>query len=85
MIKILTRVTKRGVIAIIDFSPLWQTMEEKGITQYRLLKSGIDNKTLDTLKKNNNITLLTLEKLCNILECTPNDIVRFTNDKKALS
>ncbi len=83
MIKILTEATKRGVIAIIDFSPMWQTMEEKGITQYRLLKSGIDNKTLDTLKKNNNITLLTLEKLCNILDCTPNDIVRFTDNKKA--
>ena len=66
------------MIVIIDFSPLWQTMDEKGITQYKLLKSGIDNKTLDTLKKNNNITLLTLEKLCNILDCTPNDIVRFT-------
>ena len=83
MIKILTEATKRGVIAIIDFSPMWQTMEEKGITQYKLLKSGIDNKTLDTLKKNNNITLLTLEKLCNILDCTPNDIVRFTDNKKA--
>jgi len=71
------------VIVIIDFSPLWQTMDEKGITQYKLLKSGIDNKTLDTLKKNNNITLLTLEKLCNILDCTPNDIVRFTDNKKA--
>ena len=75
--------TREGVIAIIDFSPMWQTMEEKGITQYKLLKSGIDNKTLDTLKKNNNITLLTLEKLCNILDCTPNDIVRFTDNKKA--
>ena len=83
MIKILTEATKRGVIAIIDFSPMWQTMDKKGITQYRLLKSGIDNKTLDTLKKNNNITLLTLEKLCNILDCTPNDIVRFTDNKKA--
>ena len=57
-------------------------MEEKGISQYKLLKSGIDNKTLDTLKKNNNITLLTLEKLCDILDCTPNDIVRFTKDKE---
>jgi putative transcriptional regulator len=75
--------TREGVIAIIDFSPMWQTMEEKGITQYKLLKSGIDNKTLDTLKKNNNITLLTLEKICNILDCTPNDIVRFTDNKKA--
>ena len=30
------------------------------------------------LKKNKNITLLTLEKLCDIIKCTPNDIVRFT-------
>ena len=48
------------------------------MTQYQLLKSGVDNKTLDTLKKNKNITLVTLEKLCRILDCTPNDIVRFT-------
>jgi len=67
------------VIVIIDYSPLWQTMKSKNITQYRLLKSGIDNKTLDSLKKNGNITLLTLEKLCRILECTPNDIVKFTD------
>lgn len=65
---------------MIDFEPLWETMNKKGITQYQLLKSGIDNKTLDGLKKNRNITLNTLEKLCCILECTPNDIVRFKNE-----
>ena len=68
------------MIVIIDFSPLWQTMKEKGITQYKLLQSSIDNKTLDTLKKNNNITLLTLEKLCKICDCTPNDIVKFIDN-----
>ena len=47
------------------------------MTQYQLLKAGIDNRTLDSLKKNKNITLLTLEKLCNIIECPPNDIVQF--------
>lgn len=52
-------------------------MERKGITQYHLLKSGIDNKTLDSLKKGKNITLLTVEKLCNIIDCSPNDIVEF--------
>lgn len=62
---------------MIDYSPLWETMKKKQISQYTLLKSGIDNKTLDSLKKNKNITLLTLEKLCIILDCTPNDIVRF--------
>lgn len=52
-------------------------MERKGVTQYYLLKSGIDNKTLDSLKKDKNITLLTVEKLCNIIKCSPNDIVEF--------
>lgn len=62
---------------MLDYAPLWETMEQKGISQYRLLKEGIDNKTLDSIKKGNNITLLTLEKLCTILDCTPNDVVRF--------
>ncbi len=67
------------VRAIIDYGPLWETMERLNVTQYQLLKGGIDNKTLDSLKKNRNITLLTMEKLCRIIGCTPNDIVRFTD------
>ena len=63
---------------MLDYGPMWETMRLKGITQYSLLKSGIDNKTLDSLKKGKNITLLTLEKLCDILDCTPNEIVKFT-------
>ena len=51
------------VVTIIDYSPLWKTMEYKGISQYTLLKNGIDNKTL--------------EKICKILDCQPNDVVRF--------
>lgn len=61
---------------MIDFAPLWETMHKKNVTQYQLIKQGIDNKTLDSLKKNKNITLNTVEKLCRILDCTPNDIVR---------
>lgn len=62
---------------MIDYSPLWETMKKRNISQYRLLKSGIDNKTLDSLKKNKNITMMTMEKLCRILDCEPNDIVKF--------
>ena len=65
------------MVKIIDYSPLWETMKSKELSQYQLLKQGIDNKTLDALKKNKNITLLTVEKLCDILQCTPNDIVEF--------
>jgi len=66
---------------VLDYSPMWETMERKEISQYRLLKAGIDNKTLDSIKKGNNITLLTLEKICSILGCTPNDVVRFTPNR----
>ena len=52
-------------------------MKSKKISQYQLLKIGIDNKTLDGLKHNKNITVLTLEKLCTIIGCTPNDIIEF--------
>ena len=67
----------KELIKIISYEPLWKTMENKGISQYFLLKSGIDNKTLDSLKKNKNVTLLTVEKLCHLIGCTPNDIVEF--------
>ena len=39
-----------------------------------------NNQFNDTLKKNKNITLLTMEKLCRIIGCTPNDIVRFIEE-----
>ena len=69
-----------GGESMVDYSPLWDTLKERGITQYYLLKNGIDNKTLDSLKKNKNITMLTLEKLCTIIGCTPNDVVRFIKE-----
>lgn len=62
---------------MIDYSPLWETMRRRGVSQYQLLQNGIDNKTLDSLKKNKNITMLTLEKLCSIIGCEPGDVVRF--------
>ena len=73
---------EKVVTELIDFAPLWETMQRKQISQYQLLKSGLDNKTLDTLKKNRNITLSTLEKICVILNCAPNDVVRFIPDHK---
>ncbi len=65
------------MILIISYDPMWNTMKEKNISQYQLLKMGIDNKTLDGLKHGRNITLLTLEKLCGILDCSPNDVIEF--------
>ena len=67
---------------MLDYTPMWETMERKGISQYSLLKAGLDNKTLDGIKKGKNITLLTLERICMILNCTPNEIVRFVAESQ---
>jgi len=67
---------------MIDYGPLWATMKRKGLTQYALIQAGLDRRTLDWLKKNKNITMLSLEKLCVILDCTPNDIVFFHKSEK---
>ena len=65
---------------MVDYSPLWDTMKEKGVTKYALIQAGIDRRTLDWLRKNKNITMMTLEKLCMILDCSPNDVVRFERE-----
>ena len=55
-------------------------MKKKCISQYELLRRGIVNRTLDTLRKNGNMTLYTLEKICKALDCNPEEVVEFTDD-----
>jgi len=63
---------------MVSYEPLWKTMESKGINTYILIeKFEIQSKTIYNLKHNKNITTATLERLCKILECTPNDILTF--------
>lgn len=70
----------KGGNNVIDYSPLWKTMEQRNISQYYLINNGIDYRTMHQLRNNKNITAHTIEKLCRILDCTPNDILTFTND-----
>lgn len=66
---------------MISYEPLWKTMKEKNITTYTLIyKQGISAYTVTNLKRNKSITMHTMEKLCKILDCTPNEIVKFEND-----
>ncbi len=65
---------------MFNYGLLWKTMAEKGVTQYQLLKGGIDNRTQDSLKKDRNITMITLCRLCRILDCTPNEIVEIERE-----
>lgn len=67
---------------MLSYRPLWETMKDREITTYTLInKYNINPRTINNLRHNRSITMYTLEKLCKILTCTPNDIIEFyTND-----
>ena len=72
---------KKWCKPMISYEPLWKTMKAKGVTTYTLIyKMGFSAYTITNLKRNKSITMNTMEKLCKVLQCTPNDIVAFTEE-----
>lgn len=67
---------------MVTFDPLWETMEQKGITQYRLIKYyGISAGQLNRLKNNSYVSTHTIDVLCTILNCRVEDIMKFQLDQ----
>ena len=51
------------------------------LSTYKLINEyGISKGTIDNLKHNRNVTLLTVEQLCHILDCKVEDIVVYIKD-----
>lgn len=63
---------------MVSYAPLWETMRKRGISTYALInKYHFDAHTLNSLKQNKSVTVNTIETLCSILECTPNEVLEF--------
>ena len=70
-----------GVKVVIVFDKLWITMEKKGVSTYQLReKCGIDSKTVRRLRANDNMETKTLNKLCQVLSCSIEDIMEYRPD-----
>ena len=66
---------------MISYEPLWETMKRRNVTTYTLIyKHGFSPYTITNLKRNKSITMYTLEKLCKILGCQAEGVVRFLPD-----
>ncbi len=66
---------------MILFDNLWKTMQDRGVSTYTLReKYNIDTRTIRRLKANENITTNTLNALCNILDCSLQDIAEYVKD-----
>ena len=61
---------------MISYNRLWETMEKRKISQYRLIKEfGLSSGQMSRLKKNTYVSTHTLETLCRILDCRIEDVM----------
>ena len=67
---------------MIVYDRLWAVMKERNISQYKLIKEyGFSSGQLDRLRKNDNISSYTLNRLCEILDCGLEDIAEYQKEK----
>ena len=63
---------------MISYDKLWKTMQEKGVTQYTLIKKyGISPAQITRLKRNESVSTHTIEMFCKILKCNVEDIMQY--------
>ena len=67
---------------MITYEKLFIVLEEKGHNKAWLRKNGLNANTVDWLKNNKDIKISTINKLCNLLDCEPADILTFTKDER---
>ncbi len=71
---------------MILYDPLWRTMKEKKITQYRLIRYfGFSAAQINRLKKNQYVSTHTIGALCAILNCSVEDVMEFRMDNSEYS
>jgi DNA-binding Xre family transcriptional regulator len=67
----------------ITYKPLFHLLVERGMKRTGLIeKAGISRMTLAKFAKSEPVSLEIIERLCNALECTPNDIFEVVKDEK---
>lgn len=55
---------------MISYEPFFKTLKEKGLTTYKLINTyGLSSSLIDRLKHNKPITTVTIDDLCQILDC----------------
>lgn len=60
---------------IISYEPFFKTMREKNISTYRIFKEGLSSATYYRIKDGKSVTIDTICKICEILDCNISDVV----------
>ena len=63
---------------MITYAPLWETMKKRGISQYSLIhKYNISPAQITRLKRNESVSIHTIDMFCEILRCEVEDIMKY--------
>ena len=69
------------VMTLITYEPLWKTLQQQNVSQYSLINDyGFSTGTLDSLRQNKNITMKTLNDICNVLNCNVEAVIKHIPD-----
>ena len=60
---------------MVYYRKLWKMLEDKGLSQKILTDNGITSRVMDSLRHNGNLEVMTLVKICDILDCQFGDII----------
>ena len=67
---------------MISYAPFWETLKKRGVSQYKLIRTyRISAGQINRLKKNMYISTGTIDKMCHILDCQVEDIIKYTPDE----
>lgn len=64
----------------ISFAPMRDYMKSHKISYYYLANQGIDPQTLQRIRRDEPITTQTLGKLCEIMRCSPADLISYESE-----
>ena len=71
---------------MILYERLWETMKQKQISQYRLIRYyGFSAGQIGRMKKNCYVSTHTIDVLCKILDCKVEDIMEFRPDEEKVT
>jgi DNA-binding Xre family transcriptional regulator len=68
---------------MIKYDRLWETLKNKNVSQYALIKDyGIDKAQLQRLRDNMVVKTFIINRLCSILDCRVEDIMEYVPDEQ---
>ena len=71
------------IIMAVSYKKLFHLLIEKELTNAQLMeRAGISANIITRLKRNAYVSMESIESICNVMECTVDDILEFVPEKE---